>query len=223
MGTSTLLSIDEAETYLYLNQGAHTWGAEVFDGVLAAANLTVEDIRRYFPYVATKENSVLLLLAWCADGTLPLCTIDTHGGADATMLFQGTDALKHIKEIGCDKLYIPRIALAELCKLNKPSTPVRKSEAVSSTKIISDFMLQNKLDEDSFKKRFREAKRYPGLLDCRASVGRGKKESRWYPDQIAMYLLDKKFINEKQAANILRKKYHDCDVCQTTADNLEGK
>ncbi len=94
-------------------------------------------------------------------------------------------------------------------------------KAVSSSKIIACFDVER--DAEKNKKwwdvRMRSAKRY-FLRECRASAGRARNPSMWYPAQIAGWLVDKKHRRELQVANILRFYFKDDPVCMEAAEML---
>lgn len=83
-----------------------------------------------------------------------------------------------------------------------------KAQPVSLSFIARAFRLEN--DEGKnwewWKERTRNAKRYK-LLECRGMPGRGNRQSTWYPDRVAGWLVDRKDKSGKQVAAALRKHF----------------
>jgi hypothetical protein len=78
--------------------------------------------------------------------------------------------------------------------------------------IASAFKVREKEHENSYwwNQRTRNAKVW-ALTDCRCTRGRGKRESTWYPDLVANWLVEKGHLTNKQAAALLRKHFPDCE------------
>lgn len=94
----------------------------------------------------------------------------------------------------------------------------RRTKPVTSKKIIAVFVIPGQASNKKWwDRRMGEVKDY-GLTGCRASPGRGKRPSLWYPDQIAGWLIDKKYMSTQQVAKILRKEFPECSE---TADMLD--
>ena len=83
--------------------------------------------------------------------------------------------------------------------------PVSKADIVFYFKVKSD----EATNEKWWDRRMRDASRY-GLIDCRASQGRGKVPPMFYPDRIAGWLIDQEHMDKHAAAEILRKHFPQC-------------
>ncbi len=120
----------------------------------------------------------------------------------------------------------------EAHEIDFPQSPARKeswvnqnrSKPVSSRKIKSAFAMQSsttggKESDAWWGQRMRDAKDYD-LVPCRASPGRARKPSFWYPDQLAGWLVDKNYMTEKQVAEVLRQHFPDCPYCSDVAERF---
>jgi hypothetical protein len=123
-------------------------------------------------------------------------------------------------EIASNRSNLERLE-AELNKVKDQISKARGDEATESLstprtsvkawEIMLHFNINN-LSSDANEKwwhsRMSDAKRY-GLLECRDQKGvPGKKNSStWYPDGIAGWLIDKKHMEARQAANLLRTNF----------------
>lgn len=94
-------------------------------------------------------------------------------------------------------------------KENSPYGSYRTSTPVTSHKIVATFALPRPDNEDWWDRRMRDAKRY-GLVDSRASRGRKRQPSLWYPDRVAAWLVDKNHMKSDLASRILRDHFPDC-------------
>jgi hypothetical protein len=96
-----------------------------------------------------------------------------------------------------------------------------KVKPVSSRDIKHRFLVDrdgNKSDA-LWTKWMRNARRN-GLGDCRMLPGRGQKPSFFFPDRVAVWLVDKGLMTAGRAAQILKSKFPDC---AETADLLAAK
>lgn len=57
----------------------------------------------------------------------------------------------------------------------------------------------------------RSAKKY-GLIGPRASPGKARKPSYWYPAPVASWLIDKKHLREEVVRRMLEKHFPDVDT-----------
>ena len=92
------------------------------------------------------------------------------------------------------------------------------SKPVSAREIRNAFKIPKVKDSDKWwRDRMAKASTY-GLLDSRAAKGKGRIQSQWYPELIAGWLAQMKHLDDKQVANILRKRF---PQCVDTADRLD--
>ena len=83
----------------------------------------------------------------------------------------------------------------------------------SSTEIIDVFKVKGNDGENKkwWKDRMRSAKKY-GLTDARASSGRAKRESFWYPTVVASWLIEKSHLSRPTVLQALKRNFPDADT-----------
>jgi hypothetical protein len=97
----------------------------------------------------------------------------------------------------------------------------RLKKAVSKEDIIFYFTIEKdeKKNRQWWGTRMRDAKRY-GLSECRASIGRGGQPSMWIPDEVAGWLIDKGYMDQAKACQVVEEHFA---ACADSIDYLRSK
>jgi hypothetical protein len=83
---------------------------------------------------------------------------------------------------------------------------VAARESVTSGDIIAAFLVTEKGNAEWWSTRMRAAKRF-GLQSSRAAVGASSRPSRWYPDRVAGWLIDKGHMPTERVVSAMRAKF----------------
>ncbi|MBS3935410.1 MAG: hypothetical protein KGZ43_04480 [Sulfuritalea sp.] len=88
--------------------------------------------------------------------------------------------------------------------LTPPAGDVPSDEIIAAFPVVAD----EKENTEWWKKRMREAKDY-GLTDARTYAGRLREQSRWQPNLIAFWLVDKGYMKAKVVKRIITRSFPD--------------
>lgn len=88
--------------------------------------------------------------------------------------------------------------------LTPPAGDVPSDEIIAAFPVVAD----EKENTEWWKKRMREAKDY-GLTDARTYAGRLREQSRWQPNLIAFWLVDKGYMKAKVVKRIITRCFPD--------------
>jgi hypothetical protein len=108
---------------------------------------------------------------------------------------------------------IDAIECDELSENAELFTPNHRTRSVSSNQIIGAFLVKPDPANNVswWDLRLTNAGRFKLLeFKCRASTGRGKTPSRWYPDLVADWLVSKGHMSARDAAAVLKAHFPDC-------------
>ncbi len=95
---------------------------------------------------------------------------------------------------------------------NAKASSVHGPATLSSTVIAMFQVKSNPTDNKKWwDDRMRNPKKY-GLQEARASVGRAKQQSKWYPGIVAGWLVDKKHLTPGKASRALSSSFPDLDT-----------
>ena len=89
-------------------------------------------------------------------------------------------------------------------RLKPPAGDVPSDEIIAAFPVVAD----EKENTEWWKKRMREAKDY-GLTDARTYAGRLREQSRWQPNLIAFWLVDKGYMKAKVVKRIITRNFPD--------------